>query len=81
MVEIGVKTEEMPSEAADCMRDYMTQMDGVEGYTGVFYWEPEVSRGWRPAEYIPLGWGSYNMGCMTPEGQLSEAAHILYGSK
>ena len=56
-------------------------MDGVEGYTGVFYWEPEVYGGWRPAEYIPLGWGSYNMGCMTPEGQLSEAAHILYGSK
>lgn len=81
MVEIGVKTEEMPSEAADCMRDYMTQMEGVEGYTGVFYWEPEVYGGWRPAEYIPLGWGSYNMGCMTPEGQLSEAAHILYGSK
>ena len=81
MVEIGVKTEEMPTEAAACMRDYMTQMNGLEGYSGVFYWEPEVYGGWRPAEYIPLGWGSYNMGCMTPEGQLSEAANILYSDK
>ena len=78
VVEIGAKTKEMPEEAALCMQAFNQQMDTVAGYAGVFYWEPEVYGYWRPAEYIPLGWGSYNMGCMTPDGHLSEAAHRLY---
>ena len=36
---------------------------------------------WRPAEYIPLGWGSYDMGAFTPDGQPSEVMRILLASK
>lgn len=80
IVEIGAKTEEQPQESAACLKDFNNRMDGMDGYAGVFYWEPEVYGYWRPAEYIPLGWGAYNMGCMTHDGHLSEAAHILYGN-
>lgn len=78
VVEIGSKTEELPEESAACLRDFNKRMEGMPGYEGVFYWEPEVYGYWRPAEYIPLGWNAYNMGCMTPDGHLSEAARILY---
>lgn len=81
IAEIGSKTEELPEESAACLRDFNKRMDGMEGYAGVFYWEPEVYGYWRPAEYIPLGWNAYNMGCMTPDGHLSEAAHILYSNQ
>jgi len=80
IVEIGSKTEEMPEESAACLKDFNQRMEGMEGYAGVFYWEPEVYGYWRPQEYIPLGWGAYNMGCMTPDGHLSDAAKILYGN-
>lgn len=81
IVEIGSKTEELPEESAACLKDFNKRMDGMKGYEGVFYWEPEVYGYWRPAEYIPLGWNAYNMGCMTPDGHLSEAARILYGNQ
>lgn len=37
--------------------------------------------GWRPAEYIPLGWGSYDMGAFTEEGCPNEALKIMLTSK
>lgn len=78
VVEIGCKTEWQPEESELCIADYLEKMKDVEGYAGVFYWEPEVYGNWRPAEYIPLGWGSYDMGCMTKDGHLSNAAKLLY---
>jgi len=78
IVEIGVVSEWQPEESLACIEDFKTRMATIEGYAGVFYWEPEVYGGWRPAEYIPLGWGAYGMGCMTPDGHLSEAAKLLY---
>lgn len=80
IVEIGSKTEELPEESAACLKDFNRRMEGMDGYAGVFYWEPEVYGYWRPAEYVPLGWNAYNMGCMTPDGRLSDAARILYGN-
>jgi len=77
VVEIGTASW-IPDSAAQCMRDFREKTDSLEGYAGVFYWEPQVYAGWRPAEYIPLGWGSYGMGAFTEKGTLSEALHILY---
>lgn len=77
VVEIGTASW-MPDSATVVMRDFRERTDTLEGYVGVFYWEPEVYGNWRPAEYIPLGWGSYGMGAMTEEGQMSEALQVLY---
>lgn len=77
VVEIGTASW-MPEEATEVMRDFRTRTDSLEGYAGVFYWEPEVYGAWRPAEYIPLGWGSYGMGAMTEEGKISDALKELF---
>jgi arabinogalactan endo-1,4-beta-galactosidase len=62
------------------MTDFLTRVQAIDSCVGVFYWEPECYGGWRPAEYIPLGWGSYDMGSFTPEGQPSPALQTLFGS-
>ena len=36
---------------------------------GVFYWEPEVYGGWKPAIYETLGWGAYNKGAFDNSGK------------
>ena len=53
----------------------------MDSCAGIFYWEPEVYGGWRPQEYIPLGWGSYDMGAFTPDGCPSQVMKILLQSK
>ena len=78
ITEIGVVAEFEPEESAKCICDFKQLMAAETAYAGVFYWEPEVYGEWRPAEYIPLGWSSYHMGCMTPDGKLSEAGILLY---
>lgn len=78
ITEVGVKTEWQPEESLLCLQDFRARMDTTAGYAGVFYWEPEVYGGWRPQEYIPLGWGAYDMGCMTPDGHLSNAFKALF---
>ncbi len=59
------------------MSDFMARIAPIDSCVGVFYWEPQVYGGWRPAEYIPLGWGSYPMGSFTPEGKPSPALQAL----
>ena len=59
------------------MQDFVRRMKKIDSCAGIFYWEPEVYGGWRPAEYIPLGWGGYDMGSFTPEGQPSPALKTL----
>ena len=63
------------------MTDFVERMERIDSCMGIFYWEPEVYGGWRPAEYIPLGWGGYDMGSFTPEGQPSKALKTLLRSK
>ena len=63
------------------MTDFVERMERIDSCMGIFYWEPEVYGGWRPAEYIPLGWGGYDMGSFTPEGTPSQALQTLLGSK
>lgn len=59
------------------MQDFMNRITAIDSCAGIFYWEPEVYGGWRPAEYIPLGWGSYDMGAFTPDGQPSKTLQIM----
>ena len=63
------------------MTDFVERMQRIDSCAGIFYWEPEVYGGWRPAEYIPLGWGSYNMGAFTPNGRPAPALRTLLYSK
>ena len=63
------------------MADFINRITVIDSCAGIFYWEPEVYGGWRPSEYIPLGWGSYDMGAFTPEGQPSEVMTIMLSSK
>ena len=63
------------------MEDFINRITAIDSCAGIFYWEPEVYGGWRPSEYIPLGWGSYDMGAFTPEGQPSEVMTIMLSSK
>ena len=63
------------------MADFIQRATAIDSCAGIFYWEPEVYGGWRPAEYIPLGWGSYGMGAFTPEGTPSEVMQILLNSQ
>ncbi len=63
------------------MADFINRITAIDSCAGIFYWEPEVYGGWRPSEYIPLGWGSYDMGAFTPEGKPSEVMTIMLSSK
>ncbi|MBQ9339795.1 MAG: glycosyl hydrolase 53 family protein [Paludibacteraceae bacterium] len=78
ITEIGVVAEFVPDTSAMCITNFKRLMAEEPAYAGVFYWEPEVYGEWRPAEYIPLGWGAYHMGCMTPDGRISEAGKLLF---
>ena len=60
------------------MNDFLTRIADIDSCVGVFYWEPQCYGGWRPAEYIPLGWGGYEMGSFTPDGCPSPALHTLF---
>ena len=73
--EIGMFAND--TESARVMEDFVARAQAIDSCAGIFYWEPEVYGGWRPAEYIPLGWGSYDMGAFTTEGQPNEALKIL----
>ena len=63
------------------MTDFVRRMERIDSCMGIFYWEPEVYGGWRPQEYIPLGWGGYDMGSFTPDGQPSPALKTLLRSE
>jgi arabinogalactan endo-1,4-beta-galactosidase len=78
VAEIGTFADDPLSERV--MEDFVSRTTAIDSCAGIFYWEPEVYGGWRPAEYIPLGWGSYNMGAFTPDGRPSETLSILLRS-
>ena len=78
IAEIGMFANNPESEVV--MSDFIQRAQAIDSCAGVFYWEPEVYGGWRPQEYIPLGWGSYDMGAFTPDGQPSEVLKILLHS-
>lgn len=79
IAEVGTFANDPESEMV--MADFIERITAIDSCAGIFYWEPEVYGGWRPAEYIPLGWGSYDMGAFTPEGQPSKVMEIMLGSQ
>ena len=72
--ELYTQAEDLSQEV---MNDFVQRMVAIDSCKGIFYWEPEVYGGWRPREYIPLGWGSYNMGAFTPDGCPAPALRTL----
>ena len=78
IAEIGMFANDTLSETV--MADFVARAQAIDSCAGIFYWEPEVYGGWRPAEYIPLGWGSYDMGAFTREGRPSDVMKILLSS-
>ena len=68
-------------ESVQVMTDFIGRIQAIDSCAGIFYWEPEVYGGWRPAEYIPLGWGSYDMGAFTKDGGPSEVLKQLFIDK
>ncbi len=79
IAEVGMFANDPTSEIV--MADFVERVSVIDSCAGIFYWEPEVYGGWRPQEYIPLGWGSYDMGAFTPDGRPSEVMKILLQSK
>ena len=69
--EVGVKTGANESLAAQVLSQFMTEVKKIDRCAGVFYWEPEVYGGWKPAVYNSLGWNSYDMGAFTSDGKAS----------
>ena len=69
--EVGVKTPDGEATAAQVLSSFMAEILKVNRCSGVFYWEPEVYGGWKPAIYNSLGWSAYGMGAFTSEGKAS----------
>ena len=79
VAEIGTFSGNPQSDTV--MADFVRRATAIEQCAGIFYWEPECYGGWRPAEYIPLGWGSYDMGAFTDDGVPSNTLKILLNSQ
>ena len=78
VAEIGMFNNNTLSDTV--MADFVQRATAIDSCAGIFYWEPECYGGWRPAEYIPLGWESYDMGAFTNDGAPSQVMNILLSS-
>lgn len=68
VAEVGVKPATESASAA-VLQAFMDGVRNIPSCKGVFYWEPEVYGGWRPAVYGSLGWGAYDMGAFSSDGR------------
>lgn len=68
--EVGVKIS-TEKASADVLKSFMDQVRKIPSCKGVFYWEPEVYGGWKPAVYGSLGWNAYDMGAFLADGRPS----------
>lgn len=74
--EVGVKPAQ--TDAVDCLKDFMQKLAKQKEHTaGVFYWEPQVYGGWKPASYTSLGWNAYDMGAFTTKGEAGDIMKAL----
>ena len=69
--EVGVKTPANETLAAQVLSEFMTEVKKIDRCKGVFYWEPEVYDGWKPAIYTSLKWNAYDMGAFKSGGMAS----------
>lgn len=78
--EVGVKPA--LSDAASVLKDFIDGLRAIDGCEGVFYWEPEVYGGWKPAIYSNPDliyrytgkretWNAYDQGAFTSDGRAS----------
>ena len=79
ITEVGMFANDSVSPVV--MADFIQRIERIDSCAGIFYWEPQVYGGWRPAEYIPLGWGSYDMGAFTPDGRVSQTLQTMLASQ
>ena len=79
VAEIGTFANNALSDTV--MADFVCRATAIEHCAGIFYWEPECYGGWRPKEYEPLGWGSYDMGAFTDDGCPSSVLDTLFASE
>lgn len=68
--EVGVKVA-TESASAEVLKAFVKGLGDINACKGVFYWEPEVYGGWKPAVYNSLGWNSYDMGAFLADGRPS----------
>ncbi len=76
IAEVGIKASH--GAASECITDFVNTIATHQACAGVFYWEPQVYKNWKPAEYNALGWSAYDMGAFTPEGKVSDVLDILW---
>lgn len=70
--EVGIKASDL-TLGKQILSDFIGKIKSSGSCAGIFYWEPEVYGGWKPAVYTTLGWNSYDMGCFTASGTPSDA--------
>ena len=70
--EVGIKASDL-ALGKQILTDFIGKIKSSGSCSGIFYWEPEVYGGWKPAIYTTLGWNSYDMGCFTAQGAPSDA--------
>lgn len=76
IAEVGTFGEDELSPVV--MQDFVNRASAIDSCAGIFYWEPECYGGWRPSEYIPLGWNGYDMGAFTSDGRPTEVLNYLF---
>jgi len=57
--EVGMPVSE-PQMSKEALQYILDQTKAIDMCHGMFYWEPQVHSGWKPAYYDELGWGSYD---------------------
>lgn len=65
--ETGMPASE-PQMSKEAMQYILDSTYDIKECHGVFYWEPQVYGGWKPADYEALGWGSYDKGAFGDDG-------------
>lgn len=48
--------------AKQALRHIINETCKIDGFLGVFYWEPQTDGVWKPAYYNSLGWKAYDKG-------------------
>jgi arabinogalactan endo-1,4-beta-galactosidase len=67
------------------MKEFMQGVSKLSSCEGVFYWEPEVYGGWKPAiykdvsKYVPgeKEWNAYDMGAFNSDGSPSSIIEAM----
>lgn len=57
------------AEAASMMKKMVDGCKDISACEGIFYCEPEVYNGWKPANYTTLGWNAYTKGAFDDNGK------------